>query len=50
MVVQHNMSAMLTECSAEFHLHSQSQQRSYLQVTELTVQLMMLQDFQSQKR
>ena len=47
MVVQHNMAAM----NAKRKLSAvRSQQRSYLQVTELTVQLMMLQDFQSQKR
>ena len=46
MVVQHNL--ISNECKPSVRklhqVHSQSQQRSYHQVTELTVQAMMLQD------
>ena len=51
MVVQHNMSAMNANRMLSGVSSAQSnQQRSYHQVTELTVQQMMQQDFLSQRR
>ena len=49
MVVQHNMSAMNANRMLS-GVSSAHQQRSYHQVTELTVQQMMQQDFLSQRR